>query len=265
MKAVGFAGEVGKDGKFHPDSPPEFYAEFSRKKGKRLVVWIKEFRRTRTNPQNRDWWGVVCRMFADKDAMACSPEEAHEALKAELNSDIRVIGDRIIRIPHSTADLDWQEFKDLIAKAHQLGAELYGLNIPDPDSAQAKVMMEERLIAREKHVSSTPPLLRIPASSKSFWPSWRTPERLVSPLWKSTRELASWPLARRFPSSAMLRTISPCNACTSVPRTRGRGFTASPSKNSSKIKAKIFFRIPLHFPECDLYSLHAATPTFQAR
>ncbi len=147
MKAVGFPGEVGKDGKFRPDSPADFSAEFSGRKGKRVVVWVKEWRRVRSTPQNKYWWAVVCRMFADKDAMACSPEEAHEALKAELNAEIKVFGERMIRIPHSTADLDTQEFGALIEKAQRLGAEMFGMNIPDPGSPQAVVMEEERLFA----------------------------------------------------------------------------------------------------------------------
>ena len=74
--------------------------------------------------------------------MACTREEAHEALKAELNYDLKVIGDRAIRIPKSTADLNTLEFKELVERAHQLGAEMFGMDIPDPASPQAQAMME---------------------------------------------------------------------------------------------------------------------------
>lgn len=145
MSVNAYIGTVEK-GKFIPDSPRDFATEFLRRNGKRVVVSVKVWRKKRSNNQNRYWWAVVVRLFAD--AMVCLPDEAHEALKAELNSEIKVIGDRVIRIPKSTADLDTQEFKALVERAQRLGAEMFdGMYIPDPESPQAEALMEERLVA----------------------------------------------------------------------------------------------------------------------
>ena len=138
---IAYTGTV-EQGKFRPDSPAEFTSEFVRRNGKRVVVLVKDWRKNRSTNQNKYWWGVIVPMFASEDAMACTREEAHEALKAELNYDLKVIGDRAIRIPKSTADLNTLEFKELVERAHQLGAEMFGMDIPDPASPQAQAMME---------------------------------------------------------------------------------------------------------------------------
>lgn len=142
MVVHAYTGTV-KRGKFTPDSPREFAKEFLHKEGKRVVVSVKEWRKNRSNSQNRFWWGVVVPLFAE--TMGCTSEEAHEALKAEINYDLKVIGDRAIRVPKSTADLNTAEFKELVEKAQRLAAEMFsGLYIPDPASAQADAMMEEK-------------------------------------------------------------------------------------------------------------------------
>ena len=142
-----YVGEVDERGKFKPDDPQAFTEWFMRRKGRRVSLTPKDFRARRTNPQNRYWWGVVVRLFSAEDAMNCTPEEAHEALKFEVNAIIRVVGDRVIRIPQSTADLNTAEFKQMWARAQQLGAELYGLNIPDPFTEEADAMVDEKLVA----------------------------------------------------------------------------------------------------------------------
>jgi hypothetical protein len=138
-------GTVDEDGRFVPDAPEAYYGELRRRKGRRTVATFKDHRRKRSNPQNRYWWGVIVRMFGAE--MGCTPEEAHEVLKIEVNSEIKVIGERVVRIPHSTADLDTEEFNDRIAKAQRLYTEMFGGFIPDPGSAAAEEMMDDKLMA----------------------------------------------------------------------------------------------------------------------
>jgi len=145
MNLAVYGGTVNEKGKFIPDSPAEFVAEFERRVGKRVVVSVKEYRSRRTNPQNRYWWGVIVRMFAG--VIPCTPEEAHEALKAELNSDLVVVGDRAIRVPRSTSDLNTAQFNELVEKAQRLASEMYDMVIPDPSSPAAQTLMDERLTA----------------------------------------------------------------------------------------------------------------------
>lgn len=142
---IAFLGTVEK-GKFVPDSPRDFTMEFLRREKKRVVVTVKDWRKNRSNRQNAYWWGVVVPMFAHPDCMACSPDEAHEALKAELNCEFREVGDRLIRIPKSTANLTTLEFKELVEKAQRLAGEMWpGMTIPDPGSPQADALIDDKV------------------------------------------------------------------------------------------------------------------------
>lgn len=101
----------------------------------RVRIRVDVAKRKRTNPMNNYWWGVVVKAFGEH----CGhwPDEMHEILKLELlPHDVEVLNPKTgevktMRVGRSTANLSTTEFKDLIMRAQQLGAEM-GIDIPDP-------------------------------------------------------------------------------------------------------------------------------------
>ena len=134
MKTPVWSGVVTPDGKLELDSPNGCKAYIrAALAGKEVDVTIAKRRYTRSNSQNRYWWGVVVPMFAE--ACGYAPRE-HEAVHDEL---IRVLvglkpdSNPVLQIRQSTTDMSTAEFNELIEQAQIFGAEKLGLVIPDPD------------------------------------------------------------------------------------------------------------------------------------
>ena len=96
----------------------------------------------RSNAQNNYWHGVVVEMFMDAMGYENTKENhdaVHEILKAELNSETTEIINKLtgevktITYSKSTANLSTDDFSALKERAQKLGAEFYGIYIPDPN------------------------------------------------------------------------------------------------------------------------------------
>lgn len=106
--------------------------------GKNIILSVKVNRRKRTNPQNSYYWGVVVPTI--KRAMNSygndfSTEETHEFLKAQFNYKEVEAGDgHYLKVPESTTKLDTFHFGEYIDKITVFAAEMFGVEIPKPES-----------------------------------------------------------------------------------------------------------------------------------
>ena len=110
--------------------------------GKPVEISAREVRSTRSNQQNRLWWGCVVpeivRLFRE-NGDDISPEEAHDYLKDEvLKLHRRVIGPdgRTAIVSGSTTKMTTTEFNDAIVKVQAWAAQ-FGGYIPDPNERSA--------------------------------------------------------------------------------------------------------------------------------
>ena len=96
--------------------------------GKEVEVTIQRLRKRRSLNQNAYMWGVVVAMIAE--AAGYESEEAHDALKIRF---LTIHGDTALPTVRSTTDLTTTEFEEYLSKCRQLGAEMYGIYIPEPN------------------------------------------------------------------------------------------------------------------------------------
>ena len=127
-----------------------YYTDEIRKfEGKEVRVELIKLN-TRTNPQNKYYWGVVIYMIRQRledlgwesgDIVEGSlnskltRDDVHEFLKAKFNKKEIVnkeTGEVIGSAPQSTTDLSTDEFKDYIDAIIRFAADYLDLNIPDP-------------------------------------------------------------------------------------------------------------------------------------
>lgn len=148
MSVVVYSGAV-ENGRFRPLDGAAFSQAFIPFNGKTVLVWIKEKKRQRSNPQNRYWFGVIIRIFMEYMGYPIRPASQH---------DIRYVHEQVlIAIGHfemvkgfggnerrakSTHNLPTDVFGGLIEAAQRLGAE-NNLYIPDPDSETSTAMIAE--------------------------------------------------------------------------------------------------------------------------
>ena len=119
-------------GKFVPADPAHYAMTLAAMDGPVTVI-LKRFHDTRTNRQNRAWFGIVVPIF-QKCYNERSKEVAHYTLLKQIHYDIVTdIKGRIHRQVKPTHNLQTDEFSELYAKAQQFMAEEYGVDVPDPD------------------------------------------------------------------------------------------------------------------------------------
>ncbi len=104
-----------------------------------VVVSIAPRRATRSQQQNRWYWGVVVEMLSDHTGY--TPDEIHDVLKAKFlpkrlavsdgNGEIR--GEFVIG--GSSRQLDKNEFAEFCESVRRWAAEDLGVVIPDPEGA----------------------------------------------------------------------------------------------------------------------------------
>jgi hypothetical protein len=129
---------IVQDGKAHLTAPVayrQFLQQFDN--GDELDVVLQPHRRTRTNPQNRYYWGVVVKLLAEH--CGYEPDEMHEALKARfLGANDPQFG--LLKIG-STRKLTTVEFGVFLEQCQQLGAEM-GVYIPNPNDVDLESLPE---------------------------------------------------------------------------------------------------------------------------
>lgn len=98
------------------------------------IVEVKDFKKTRTNPQNSYLWGVVYKTISDETGYSCN--ELHELFKNSFlphKHKLITIGDKSVRIMPSTTALKTDEFNEYIELICRYAAETIGCYIPAPN------------------------------------------------------------------------------------------------------------------------------------
>lgn len=133
-----FYGRV-EDHKLTLGNLQAFKAYMSQFNGQRVQLNVDRYKDTRSEQQNRYYWGVVIEIFADYFGM--SPQETHEALKWEkLRKEIKDrAGNARITIG-STATMKTDEFEKYMADLRRWGAEEFQLNIPEPNEINPETL-----------------------------------------------------------------------------------------------------------------------------
>jgi len=103
--------------------------------GKRIRVEVSEYRKRRSDEQNRYLWGVC--YAALRDATGQPPEDWHEYMLGEWAGweETSLFGRKRLRPMRRSSKLTTGEFADYVAFVQQRAAE-NGVYIPDPDEAR---------------------------------------------------------------------------------------------------------------------------------
>jgi hypothetical protein len=101
--------------------------------GKRLRVEVGEYRKRRSDDQNRALWGVAYKTL--HDATGNDPEDLHEFFLGEFFGwKVRDVMGQKRKVPmRRSSKLSTVEFADFYAFIQQRSAETVGVFVPDPD------------------------------------------------------------------------------------------------------------------------------------
>lgn len=142
-----FIGKATPDGHFKPTTGPNALRAFLKHKAakdKTLRVIFEDWRPTRSNQQNRAWFGIVVKLFCERMGYRFSSERdkryVHEQILIAIGwtEPGRDVHGQLQQRPKDTHDLDTAEFSDLYNRAQELGAQM-DIVIPDPDPELAKI------------------------------------------------------------------------------------------------------------------------------
>src|SRR5690606_1528400 len=101
------------------------------------ILTIKKRRKSRSNPQNQYYWGIVVptvQAGINDFGNAFSVKDTHEFLKKEFNySDVECKEGYFIKMPNSTTEMDTIEFADYLDKIKAFSIEVLGVRIPEPN------------------------------------------------------------------------------------------------------------------------------------
>ncbi len=133
-------------GKFTPSNPGNFKLAFCLLEGETEVA-VRKYRASRSNPQNRYYWGVVLEIISDYTGY--TPEEAHEMMKILFLSRLVKLKKKkaktkrqnkakkkafMVRVIKSTASLNTAQFEAYLEKIRRFAAtKLDGLYVPLPN------------------------------------------------------------------------------------------------------------------------------------
>jgi hypothetical protein len=98
--------------------------------GAEVDITIGRHRKKTSPRQRRYYWAVIVAMIAE--AAGYTPEEAHDALRRQF---LTIHGDTALPTVRSTEDLTTTEREQYHEDCRRLGAETYGIYIPDPNEA----------------------------------------------------------------------------------------------------------------------------------
>lgn len=142
LDPVAYEGTVNETGKFFPYSPNAFKFALRPFVGKRIKVTFEEYRDTRSNQQNRAFYGIAVKLFCEYMGYRFSSAREKEFVKNQILEAIghydivKGIDGRPKNMIRPTSNMDTREFSEMYEACQELGASL-GLVIPDPDSAHA--------------------------------------------------------------------------------------------------------------------------------
>ncbi len=124
-----FSGKV-ENGKVRLDDKKKFDEYVKTLESKKIQIQIRKYKTSRSDQQNRYYWGVVVKILSD--SFGYTPEEMHEALKWQF---LRKKG---VKIPTviSTTKLTTTQFKNYTEKIQRWASMEYGVMIPDPSEVE---------------------------------------------------------------------------------------------------------------------------------
>jgi len=139
---LAFLGTKGEDGRFKPDSPKAFsYAMAGFKPGQRVRVTFEEYHETRSNAQNRAFFGIVVKEFCRFMGHRFNNERDRNYVKEqvlELVGHFETVpglhGQMKVRVL-PTHNMSKPAFKDLYERCQEEAAKL-GLVLPDPGTPE---------------------------------------------------------------------------------------------------------------------------------
>jgi hypothetical protein len=136
-----FEGSVSVDAKLTLDKSQTFKDYLRGLAGKRIQLTVEKIKHSRTNNQNKYYWGVVVKLISQHTGH--DPEQIHELLKQMFSPKWhfvrsfqpqaqKVILDEVSGIPTSTARLDTIEFVEYTERCRLWANDFLGLSIPLP-------------------------------------------------------------------------------------------------------------------------------------
>lgn len=143
-KSLQFFGRV-EGGKLILTNRKAFEQEIQHMPNKDVTIVIKA-KNTRSDQQNRYYWGVVVwtiRQHLIDMGYRYSAEDIHAALKEKFNSQavVNEHGEVVVSIGQSTSSLNKDEFAEYLDKVLQWASETLGCYIPSPNSDNELFMM----------------------------------------------------------------------------------------------------------------------------
>jgi hypothetical protein len=139
---MAYTGHVDAAGKFHPVNPGAFKFAGLPFKGKDVIITFEERKNTRSNQQNRAFYGIVVKAFCEYMGYRFASARDKEFVKDQILLEVghyeikKGLGGKVVHEVKSTHNLDTKAFKELYEACQKLGAE-NELVIPDPESAVA--------------------------------------------------------------------------------------------------------------------------------
>lgn len=112
-----------------------FNQELVRYEGKEATLIIKPLRKSRSDNQNRYYYGVVIKILSEE--LGFLPDEMHEVLKQKfLTSETIKIGSEEFVIVKSTASLNTVEFEEYLSQIRSWASMDLNTLIPLPNEVE---------------------------------------------------------------------------------------------------------------------------------
>ena len=130
-----FDGTIDAAGKLALDKRDKFLAYLHSLAGKRVQVIVEKLKRTRSNNQNRYYWGVVVKLIAQHTGH--DSEQIHELLKQMFSPKwqmVVIVEDKMreVSTPTSTTRLDTLAFEEYLDRCRLWAQDFLGVTIPLP-------------------------------------------------------------------------------------------------------------------------------------
>ena len=127
-----FFGRVDANGKIEIPNRAGMNALLKFLAGKAVTIAIAEAKRSRSDNQNRYYWGVVVKMLGDE--LGYAQDEMHDALKFKfLRLEAEPEKGRVLETVRSSSKLKTDEFEDYVERIRIWAASELGIVIPLPN------------------------------------------------------------------------------------------------------------------------------------
>ena len=140
-----FTGRVNEAGKIELNQPDRFRAYLETFRGQQIDLLIRRHRRTRSNNQNRYYWGVVVSILAE--SFGYSPDEMHNALAWRF---LRLDDRPELPTVRSTTTLTTGEFERYLEAVRTWASIEQGVFIPLPNEVDLDTGQTKTLAPRSR-------------------------------------------------------------------------------------------------------------------